>query len=178
LVSGRDPGELLEFRIMPSQEPGEIGRPKPFRTILVGGGIAGALDGLDAVIFYYLAFGVAPRLLFQHIATGILGPSAFRGGWRTIALGIGLQFVIAVGAATVFYAAALAVPSLLRRPAIVGPAYGLVVYVVMHYVVVPLSAVTKRTVPVSSAEYVDQILSHMLFVGLPIALMARRSARR
>jgi ABC-type transport system involved in multi-copper enzyme maturation permease subunit len=167
-------GELLECPIMQSEEARQIGRPKPFKSILVGGGIAGALDGLDAVIFYYLAFGVTPALLFQHIATGLLGASAFREGWRTIGLGIGLQFLIAIGAAAVFYVAALVAPSLLRRPAIGGPAFGIVVYVVMHYVVVPLSAVTKRTVPVSTAEFVDQILSHMLFVGLPIALMARR----
>ena len=50
-------------------------------------------------------------------------------------------------------------------------------YLFMHYIVVPLSAVTRRTVPVTGFEILDQLFSHTMFVGLPIALMARRSAR-
>ncbi|MGO9641778.1 MAG: hypothetical protein ACLP1Y_10795 [Candidatus Acidiferrales bacterium] len=161
---------------MSTEKIGPTGRPKVFDAILLGGGIAGVLDGLDAVVFYYWSFGVTPALLFQNIASGILGPRSFRGGWSTTALGIVLHFSIAIGAAAVFYGASLAVPVLLRKPVIFGPAFGAVVYGVMHYVVLPLSAVPKRTVPVSPAEFVDQILSHTLFVGLPVALMARRSA--
>jgi uncharacterized membrane protein YagU involved in acid resistance len=155
----------------------EMGRPKALQTILLGGGIAGLLDGMDAVIFYYFAFGLSPAILFQNIASGILGRSSFHDGWPTVVLGVALQLTIAIGAAAVFYIAAIALPALWQRPAIFGPAYGLVVYVVMHYVVVPLSAVRRRTVPVTKLECIDQILSHTLFVGLPIALMARRSAR-
>jgi hypothetical protein len=161
---------------MSTEKIGPTGRPEVFDAVLLGGGIAGVLDGLDAVIYYYLAFGVTPALLFQNIASGILGPRSFRGGWWTTALGIVLHFSIAIGAAAVFYAASLVLPSLMRKPVIVGPAFGVVVYAAMHYVVLPISAVPKRTVPVSAAEFVDQILSHTLFVGLPIALMARRSA--
>jgi hypothetical protein len=43
--------------------------------------------------------------------------------------------------------------------------------------VVPLSAVRARTAPMAGMELADQLFSHMFFVGLPIALMARRSAR-
>jgi len=157
---------------------GYLGRPKAFDTILLGGAIAGILDGLDAAVFYYLAFGVSPSLLFQHIASGLLGPRSLVDGSWTVALGMFLQIVIAMSAAAVFFAACLLVPALARKPAIPGPAFGIVVYVVMHYVVVPLSLVAKRTVSVTTAEFIDQILSHAFFVGLPIALMARRSARR
>ena len=163
---------------MPAQGIGETGRPTAFETILLGGLIAGALDGLDAVVYYRAAMGVPPALLFQHIASGVLGPQSFRGGWPTVLLGVGLQFTIALGAAAVFYAACFALPALYRAPAIFGPVFGICVYVVMHYVVVPMSRVTPRTVPVSTAEFVDQIFSHTVFVGLPIALAARRSARR
>jgi hypothetical protein len=53
----------------------------------------------------------------------------------------------------------------------------MLVYLFMHYVVVHMSAVTKRTVPMTGLEVVDQLISHTMFVGVPIALMARRSAR-
>lgn len=99
------------------------------------------------------------------------------GGTPTALLGVALHFTIAIGAAAVFYAACFAIPALLRKPWITGPAYGLVVYSVMHYIVVPLSLVRHRTVPMAGWELADQLFSHMFFVGLPIALMARRSAR-
>ena len=154
------------------------GRPKAFDTILLGGLIAGALDGLDAVVYYGWAFAVTPTALFQHIASGLLGSRSFGGGWATTVLGVACHFTIAIGAAAVFYAASRAIPFLGQKPWISGPAFGICVYVVMHYIVVPLSAVAPRKVPMAGLELVDQFFSHMFFVGLPIALMARRSARR
>ncbi len=156
----------------------EAGRPRALDTILLGGLIAGVLDGLDAVVFYGLSFGVTPTLLFQNIAGGLLGRKTFHGGWYTVLLGIACHFSIAIGAASVFYGASLVIPALWRKPWIFGPTFGVLIYLFMHYIVVPLSAVPKRTVPVTFFEIVDQLFSHTLFVGLPIALMARRSAGR
>lgn len=156
----------------------EAARPKAFDTILLGGMIAGVLDGLDAVLFYGLSFGVAPALLFQNIAGGLLGRRTFQGGWHTVVLGVACHFSIAIGAAAVFYGASLVIPALWQKPWIFGPTFGVLVYLFMHYIVVPLSAVPKRTVPVTLFEIVDQLFSHTIFVGLPIALIARRSACR
>ncbi len=89
----------------------EAARPKPFDTILLGGLIAGVLDGLDAVVFYGLSFGVTPTLLFQNIAGGLLGRRTFHGGWYTVLLGVACHFSIAIGAAAVFYGASLDRPS-------------------------------------------------------------------
>ena len=152
-------------------------RPKAFDTILIGGLIAGVLDGLDAVLFYNWSFQVPPALLFQHIASGLLGRQSFQLGWYTVALGVACHLTIALGAAAVFYAISLALPVLFRKPFVFGPAFGIAVYLVMHYGVVPLSAITKRTVPPTHLELADQLFTHMFFVGLPIALMARKSAR-
>jgi hypothetical protein len=155
----------------------EAFRPRAMQTILVGGAIASLLDGLDAVIFYRLAYAVPPARLFQNIASGLLGPQSFRGGWPTVLLGIALQFFIAIGAAAFYYAAILLVPMLWRKPWISGPAFGIGLFFFMQRVVIPLSAVHQRTVPMSPMELADQLLSHAILVGLPIALMARRSAR-
>jgi hypothetical protein len=155
-----------------------IGRPKALETILFGGVIAGVLDGLDAVVYYRWASGVIPGRLFQHIASGLLGAKAFGGGWATTLLGVACHFTIAIGAAAVFYLASLMIPFLVQKPWISGPAFGLCVFLVMHNVVVPLSAVAPRKFPMAGWELADQLFSHMFFVGLPIALMARRSARK
>jgi uncharacterized membrane protein YagU involved in acid resistance len=164
--------------IMSAESIGAHARPKAFDTILLGGLIAGVLDGLDAVIFYGWSFGLRPRRLFQGIAGGLVGPRTFHGGWYTTVLGVACHFSIAVGAAAVFYWASRVMPVLWQKPWIFGPTFGVLVYLVMHYIVVPLSGVPKRKIPVTFFEVVDQLFSHTMFVGLPIALMARRSARR
>jgi uncharacterized membrane protein YagU involved in acid resistance len=63
-------------------------------------------------------------------------------------------------------------PLLLRRPVIAGAIYGIVVFLVMNLIVLPLSAMPKR--PFNSAVFVTQIIIHILFVGLPISLSASR----
>src|SRR5271167_3818321 len=152
---------------MPPRTVGETGRPKAFETILLGGLIAGALDGLNAVVFDRLSFGVTPAALFQHIASGLLGARSFRAGSYTTVLGVGLHFSIAIGAA-VHHAASLVIPALFQKPGIYGPTFGILVYLFMHYVVLPLSAVTRRTAPVTGFEVLDQLISRTMFVFLSL----------
>jgi hypothetical protein len=151
-------------------------RPQALATILGGGLLAGFLDGCDAVVFYGLTSGTSPVLIFQYIASGLLGPSAFAGGWHTVRLGIALHFVIAIGAASVFYALSSLWPALLRRSWLWGPLFGLGVYFFMQSVVIPLSLVARRPHPILSLEFADLILSHTMFVGFPIAWIGRRSS--
>ncbi len=154
-----------------------VERPRALQAILVGGLLAGVFDGLDAVLFFGWTVGVSPGRIFQHIASGLVGPPSFRYGWYTILLGILLHFTIAFGAAAVYYSASIILPFLLRKPFLCGPVFGLGVYFFMYYVVVPLSLVAKRTRPMSYPELINEILVHALFVGLPIALAASRSMR-
>jgi hypothetical protein len=65
-----------------------------------GGWIAGILDITTAFIR-----GRRPVRLLQGIASGLLGPQAFQGGWGTAVLGLALHFFIAFSAAAVYYAA-------------------------------------------------------------------------
>jgi hypothetical protein len=105
----------------------------------------------------------------------MLGPAAFQGGAATAALGLGLHFLIAFGAAATFYAASRFLPVLVRRPVASGLAYGVAVYLFMNQVVVPLSRAAGRTPPWRITAAL--VVIHMLFVGLPIALAVHRAAR-
>jgi len=154
-----------------------IDRRRALEAVLVGGFLAGVFDGLDAVFFFGWTVGVSPGRIFQHIASGLLGPSAFHYGWYTILLGIFLHFTIAFGAATAYYGASILLPPLLRKPFLYGPIFGLAVYGFMYYVVVPISLVATRTKAMSRLELINEVLVHALFVGLPIALVASRSIR-
>jgi len=142
----------------------------PARALLVGGLTVGVLDGFDALVFFGLR-GVSPARLFQGIASGLLGRSAFEGGMATALLGVLLHFFIAFAVVTTYHVVARRIPGLTRRPWIYGPLYGLVVYVVMNFIVIPLSAIGARSP--STSVLLNGLLIHALGVGLPAALSAR-----
>jgi hypothetical protein len=153
-------------------------RSVALRAIALGGLTAGVLDGVDAVLFYGLYAGVSPLRLFQYIASALMGAIAFRGGLASMILGIALHFVIATGAAAVYFAAARVFPVALQKPYVYGPAFGIVVFVVMNYVVVPLSAVAaRRSGAMAAAELVNLLFAHLFLVGLPIAVIAQHATR-
>ncbi|MGE5092353.1 MAG: hypothetical protein ACM3OH_09305 [Bacillota bacterium] len=143
------------------------------RALLWGTLIVGTADIVDAFIFFGLR-GTRPVRILQGIASGLLGREAFGGGAATAALGAVLHYFIAFVIVWVFLAASRRLPDLARRPWLYGPLYGLVVYAVMNYVVIPLSLVTVRSKPL--AVLANGLLIHMLGVGLTTALIAR--ARR
>ena len=144
---------------------------RALRRILFGGSLAGAMD-IAAAFAIGAGFGSSPERVLQGIATGLLGPAAFDGGERTALLGLACHFVIAISAAAVYVGASRALPVLRTRPVACGAAYGVAVYLVMAFVVVPLSKAAPR-----SREWpivLTMIVVHVTCVGLPIALAAAR----
>lgn len=156
------------------RDAGNFGRPRALDTIVAGGLVVGVLDGLDALIFFGLR-GSSPRGIFQYIASGLLGRAAFSGGAKTFVLGVLLHFLNATIFATIYYFASRRLPMLIRQALVWGPLYGIVVYFAMNFVVVPLSAAPK--IPFRFAPFLNGVIGHALLVGLPIAILARRSAR-
>jgi hypothetical protein len=78
------------------------------------------------------------------IAAGVLGPQSYQGRWRTALLGLFLHFVIAYGAATVFFAVSPWMRFLVEHAVVAGVLYGVAGYFFMQRVVLPLSKATKR----------------------------------
>ena len=150
-------------------------RPRALDTILYGGLVVGVLDGLFALVFYGLILGVKPLRIFQSVAAGLLGRASFEGGVKTFLLGVLLHFVVATCIAAVYYAASLMLPVLIRHAVVSGLIYGMIAYLVMNYVVIPLSAATPGRF--SWHTFLPAFIAHAFLVGLPLALLARRSAR-
>lgn len=143
------------------------------RALFYGTVIVGLLDGADALVFFGLR-GAHPIRIFQGIASGLLGRQAFAGGLATAALGLALHFFIAFAITAVFLLASRRMPALLRAPVLSGFLYGLGVFFVMNYIVVPLSAV--RPAAFSWPVFLNGVLIHMLGVGLPVSFVARAAA--
>jgi hypothetical protein len=151
-----------------------FGRPRAFDTIFFGGLVVGVLDFWDATIFFGLR-GSSMEVIFQYIASGLLGRAAFVGGSKGFLLGVLLHFINAFIFATIYYIASRGLPTLIRHPFLWGPLYGIVVHFVMTFVVTPLSAAPKVKYPIP--VMLNGVIGHALLVGLPIALLARRSAK-
>jgi hypothetical protein len=135
--------------------------------------IAGTLDIVYAIAFSYFRSGTSPTRLLQSIAYGAIGRDAYSGGAATAALGLGFHFLIAFTITALFFMAAAHYPSLTRRPVITGSLFGIVVYLVMNFVVMPLSRIGPRPLP-AAIVIVTGVLVHMFLIGVPIAWGARR----
>jgi hypothetical protein len=146
-----------------------MAQTRPFPAIMVGGLIVGILDLTYAIAVYSPH---DPILVPQTIASGVLGMKSYGGDMQSAALGVVLHFVIALGAATVYYLASRKFKFLVSRAVLFGLIYGALVYLFMHIVVLPLSAAPKEHMAFVYKAF--EFVEHWFFVGLPIALSVRR----
>jgi uncharacterized membrane protein YagU involved in acid resistance len=143
-----------------------------FAKIIVAAGLlAGILDIADAIIFYGLRGVPAVRLL-QGIAFALIGSAAFTMGMRSALLGLLLHFIIATTFAALYVFASAWLP-LSRHPWLYGTLYGIAIYVVMNYIVLPLSHIRLRPLP-PLFSLLNGIAALVVCVGIPIALIVRR----
>ena len=140
------------------------------RALLYGTVVVGILDLADAFVFFGLR-GARPIRILQSIASGLLGRAAFSGGPGTAVLVAALHFFIAFMVVATFFVVSRYVAILRRHPVWSGLMYGIVVYLVMNFVVLPFSAAARGSFvwPVVA----NGLIIHMLGVGLPSSLFAR-----
>ena len=154
-----------------------VARARAIDTIPFGGLLIGLFDLMFAFTFYGFILGVPLLRIFQTVAAGVLGrPRSYAGGVRTFLLGIVLHFVVATCIATVYFLATLVLPVLIRHPVVSGLIYGVVAYFGMKYLVLPLSAIGQRGTLPRLPILLTELIGHALLVGLPVALLAQRSA--
>jgi hypothetical protein len=151
-------------------------RPRLLDVVGYGGLASGLLDIVNAATFWFLYNGASPVRILQAIAAGILGTAAYAGGAASAALGLFLHFFIACGMALVYWLACLRWPALLGRPVLAGVGYGVLTYLAMNYVIVPLSRAAAS--PFILSWFIDSVLAHVVLVGLLLAFVARWSANR
>ena len=140
-------------------------------TIVAAGAIAGTLDIAFAFTFAGM-HGASPLRVLQFIASGLLGKDSFADGWWSAMLGAVCHYSIITVAASLYLLASRRIRDLATHPFICGPLYGVAIYLVMNFVIVPLSAVPARNHTLEGV--VGDLASHLFFVGLPIALLTRR----
>ncbi|HET9907944.1 MAG TPA: hypothetical protein VFQ23_14935 [Anaerolineales bacterium] len=147
------------------------------RLTLIGGFIAGLLH---LVVQQGIVFGLILKTpivsALQFAASGIMGEAAFAGGLATALFGLVLDFIMITIMAGVFVFSVDRIP-LLRRNVIVGSIlYGFGIFIVMNFIVLPLSAAPALPAP-PLWLLIELVLQHNLLIGLPLGILVQRNTR-
>jgi len=140
---------------------------------MVSGGLAiGTLD-LAFAWFFWQSHGVTLARILQSVAAGVLGEASFAGGMASVLLGAGLHYFIATMFVLAYRLASLRHAALRVHPVACGLGYGVLLYLAMNFVVVPLSAADAPgfgNVPWVASS----VVMHAVF-GVMCTLFARSS---
>lgn len=147
------------------------------RPILAGILAVAVLDIVEPIIFYGLR-GVPPIRIFQSVASGLLGREAYAAGVPSALLGGALHMFIASAVVLVYWMASRRLAVLTQRPLLCGVLYGLAVYAVMTFVVIPLSAIGGGLRLPPLPALLNGIFAHLVCVGPPSAFAARAARRQ
>ncbi|MFZ6008709.1 MAG: hypothetical protein ACOYXT_00055 [Bacteroidota bacterium] len=140
--------------------------------ILRIGLLIGVMDGLAASLNAYLSSGVMPDRVFRFIASGVFGVEAFKGSGAMIVWGVMFHLLIAL-LWTAFYLFLNAKFDWIRQHHLVsGVLYGVFIWAVMAYVVLPLSNTPTLAKSLSGALIMIGI--HIFVIGIPMSHMLGR----
>lgn len=144
-------------------------RPKKdaLRTILLTGIWVGVIDGLAAVGLTLARSGRSPVIVFQYIASGILGEAAFSAGLAAVLLGVVCHFVIALTWSAIFFLLHPAISTFMKGTTEKSLLYGILIWTVMNLVVLPLSAVERG--PFTTMNILTGTGILIVAAGLPMA---------
>jgi hypothetical protein len=144
------------------------------RLIALGGIFIFIAQAINQLIVVTLIQKTPFILVWQYIASGVLGEAAFAGGMATALLGVFFHLLISFAIAAVFILAADRIP-LLRRNLIVGSLlYGLGVWIVMNLIITPLSAAPPLPAP-ALPLLIWLIIEHLVFTGLILGILVKRN---
>jgi len=145
-----------------------------FRAILNAGLVVGVLD-ISSAFVIWCQRGVRARRGLQGIAAGLLGAKSYEGGLVTAGLGLALHFFVAFVVVSVFYLASRKIEFLTIHPVVSGVLYGIGVYIVMYWFVLPTVFPTFRH---RIGNDLLAIAIHISLIGLPCALMMRHCSQK
>ena len=143
------------------------------KPILIATLLCGTLDVILAMILTVTRGRQIPDML-RFVASGPF-PQAAEWGIGGALLGLLVHFTLMAIIVTVFVLLARGRPHLVDMPVGAGVAYGLITYVVMNLVVVPLRF--PAAWPPKPLSIGTQLFAHIVLVGLPTAFITRRYLR-
>lgn len=151
------------------------GTARPWRPLLAGTAVIGSADLLFAWSFW-ASKGVGFVDILHSIARGWYGKTGDGGGTAGALVGAASHYTIIFGMLLAYWLAARLHAEFTRHVLLLGATYGLLLYLIMNFVVLPLSAVGLPKFD-NLAWVVSSIAMHML-IGVLIAWFVRKSLAR
>ena len=143
------------------------------KPIAIATAVSGTLDILFAMNLT-IWFGREIGNMLRFVASGPF-PAATGMGASGAILGLLVHFALMAIMAVFFMLFVRERPRLLASPILAGIGYGLLTYVVMNLIAVPLRFGTP--LPPKPISIATQLFAHICLVGIPMALVAARYLR-
>jgi hypothetical protein len=152
--------------------PGKPATSNLIKTIAWVGLLAGTLDISFACTQAYIAKGISPVIVLQYVASGWFGKAAFSGGAAMALCGLLFHYLIACSFTAFFFWIYPYQKWLSKNVVATAIVYGLFVYAVTTFIVVPLSRIGALPFRIDKAVIAAAIL--IVAIGLPLSFFARR----
>ena len=142
------------------------------KSIAIATLVAGTLD-IGSAIAMTAARGKSVAAMLSFVASGPFGDGVAQLGAAGAIAGLAVHFGIMTAMVTIFAATVDRLPALRRRPLGVGAAYGLLLYLVMYWIVIPLRW-PETLNHIRLGAIANALTIHVLLVGIPIAWIVAR----
>lgn len=139
---------------------------------MITGLLAGTLDAVAALLVYQ----VKPMNMFRFIASGAFGPKALTGGLSMALWGVLFHYIIAFFWTILFFFLYSRISRTSPNKYVNGVVYGLLIWLVMNLIVLPLTRVGQPPLALKPAITGAVIL--IFAVGLPVSLFVHRHYSR
>ena len=146
--------------------------PSLFRSILRAGLIAGTLDISAAIIQYLIVTGNNPVRILRYIAGAIFPPELVSNNPLMPVVGLLMHYSIAMTYTIFYFMIFPVIRPVAKHWILSGAVYGLMVWVVMNLVMVPMTRIGHRPFHLVNSLVGAGIL--VVCIGIPIAYYANR----
>lgn len=149
--------------------------PSFIKSVALTGFIAGTLDIVSATIHFLVRhpdMGISDLLV--RIASGAFGKEAFNGNPLMPWLGLLFHYIIAYSFTLLFFILYGRIAVIRKQPLVSGLLYGIVVWSIMQFIVLPLTYIPTGTLNLANINTLIGIVILMIMIGIPAALGARR----
>lgn len=152
------------------------------RDELRAGVVAGIAGGVLIDLFFFVfgtvtgggSFGEVAAKSLAFTASAAIGPAAAAANPSlAVALGVLLHLLVSIAWALGYVYLARSQRHLLTRPVLSGLGFGIVVYVFMNIALIGAGLYHRPTVQ----NFEAGLAAHLLFFGLPVALIVARTLR-
>ena len=144
-------------------------KARHIRVIFFSAFLVGTLD-IAAAIALSLLSGANPLTMLRFIASGVFGLEAFTGGWLYSLYGLAFHYFIALIWTLIFFNLSRWIPVTRRYRIASGILFGIVVWLAMNFIVLPLSNTPALPFDFRSAITGGFVL--IVAIGIPLGYLS------